>query len=289
MVVANLLESSQEILDEAIAQYQPYAKVLMFSGGGDSMAALQACLALGVKLDYVMHINTRTGIEETTTFVRSYVESIGIPYLEGDAGAKYENYVLRKGFFGVGTGAQSAHSMAFHLLKRDVLTSVISSQIRHRKRDRPVLLINGARVGESKNRSINLVDPIRADQGGSNIWVNVIHHWSKDDCNDFTCDRKCPKNPVSVQLCRSGECMCGTTQGIQARQEASYFFPKWGKWIDRLEEKVRAKFPWGWGEAVPKQWALEKKGQLRLFDSDFQPLCSSCEATYQEVHDGSSN
>jgi len=271
----NLMKSSSEIVTEAIAQYKPYAKVLMFSGGGDSMTALHVCLKLGVKPDYVLHINTRTGIPETTAFVRQYVEQLGIPYIEGDAGSRYENYVRRKGVFGVGTGKQSAHTFAYHLLKREVLTSAISANIRQRKRDRSVLLLNGARITESQNRADNFADkPIRKD--GANIWVNVIHEWDKPSCKAFCAEQKCPKNPVNELLCRSGECMCGTTQGQQARAEVAYWFPHWGRWIDGLEAEVKQKFPWGWGESVPQGWRLEKEGQLRLFDNDFMPMCSTC-------------
>lgn len=273
-----LLKQSAEILDKAIKEHQPYAKVLMFSGGGDSMAALQACLVLGVKPDYILHVNTRTGIKETTEFVRLYVESIGIPYIEADAKDAYEQYVLRKGFFGVGTGKHSAHSYAYHVLKQRVYSRALSERIRQRKRGRKILLINGARIAESDNRAKNFAGKeIRTDgDRTNNVWVNVIHHWEKSDCQTLCSEQKCPINPVNKELCRSGECLCGTTQSQQVRNEASSIYPEWGQWIDSLEARVKKKFPWGWGEPFPKQWVLEKRGQLRLFDADFQPMCHSC-------------
>lgn len=112
------LESSKEILEAAISMHQPYAKVLMFSGGGDSMTAYQVCKVLGIEIDYLLHVNTRTGIAETTDFVRQFCEAEGVRYIEADAGMAYEDYVLRKGFFGVGTGKMSAHSFAYHVLKQ---------------------------------------------------------------------------------------------------------------------------------------------------------------------------
>lgn len=281
------LESSKEIFEAAIAQYEPYAKVLMFSGGGDSMAALQACIALNIKLDYIMHVNTRTGIKETTEFVRRYAEELGIPYIEADAGSRYRDRVLSHGFLGVGTGAssgnkQKAHTFAFHLLKSMVYRNALSVHIRQRKRNRKILLINGARASESDNRFINIGDtPIREDLASSksNVWVNIIHRWSKEDCRAIVRERKCPTNPVSDLLCRSGECMCGTVQGKKAREEAAYWFPEWGKWLTDLEAEVMKVFPWGWGEPIPKQWQAEQRGQtnlLRLLD-DFQPMCTDCQ------------
>jgi len=70
--------------------------------------------------------------------------------------------------------------------------------------------------------------------------------------------------------------MCGTMQTKGDREEASYFFPKWGGWIDALEKKVLAKgFPWKWGEEMSKEKKREYYGQLNMF-SDFQPMCHGC-------------
>lgn len=288
-----ILQSSKEILERAIAEHEPYAKVLMFSGGGDSMSALHACLVLGVKPDFILHVNTRTGIKETTEFVRQYVELLGIAYIEADSGTRYEDYVLRKGFFGVGTGKNSAHSYAYHVIKKAAYQSAISHHIRQGKRGRKVLLLNGVRVSESQNRAENFADKeINPDpHKPTNIWVNVIHHWQKADCQAFCQEQKCPVNPVSKELCRSGECLCGTSQSKQVREEASALFPEWGQWLDNLEARVKQKFPWGWGEPVPKSWNLERMGQLRLFDNDFQPMCHSCNAiaNHEVSHEESTN
>lgn len=273
--MTDLLKQSQEIVAEAIAQHQPEAHILMFSGGGDSMACYQACKALGVRIDYLLHVNTRTGIPQTTEFVRQFAESEGLKYIEADAGTAYEDYVRRKGFFGVGTGGRySAHTMAYHVLKKQRFRSAIAKLGRGIK----VLLLNGARASESDNRALGIASsPIRTTSGEPNrCWVNVINHWEKTDCKTFCGECKAPKNPVSELLCRSGECMCGTTQGQKAREEAAYWFPEWGQWLDNLEAEVMQKFPWGWGQPVSQYWQREQKGQMKLFDDDFQPMCTSC-------------
>jgi len=270
------LESSAEIYQRAIAEYQPYAIVLMMSGGNDSLTAYYVAKKLGIKIDFILHINTGTGIAETTEFVRYFAESEGIKYIEASAGDAYENYVLRKGFFGRG---HQAHNFSYHLLKHQRLVNSISVNIRQRRRSRPVLLLNGARLQESENRTRRLNgNEIRRDNGKSaNIWVNLVHHWTKNECQSFLgeCDAK--RNPVAELLCRSAECMCGTMQNQAAREEASYWFPKWGKWLDDLENRVTQKFPWGWAQETPKSLAIETQtGQLRLFDYQLQPMCQDC-------------
>jgi 3'-phosphoadenosine 5'-phosphosulfate sulfotransferase (PAPS reductase)/FAD synthetase len=267
----DVLESSREILQEAIAKYQPYAIVSMTSGGNDSLCAYYVTRHLGVTPTHILHGRTGTGIPETTDFVRRWAIGEGIDYIEADAGAAFEDYVLRKGFFGKG---RTAHTYAYHLIKRGPFSACLSANIRQRKRGRNILLINGARIEESANRRSNMTSPFRVDPSTkSNIWVNVIHHWDKNQRDAFLQERHAPQNPVTKELCRSGECMCGTMQSLQARTEAAALFPQWGEWLDDLEARVRAAgFPWGWGEGVPQGWQDEKKGQLPLF----QPMCVSC-------------
>jgi len=199
----DLLKQSSAIISEAISSFNPYAIVAAVSGGDDSMAAYYVAKMLGVKLDFILHVNTRTGIPETTQFVRHFADKESMKYIEGDAGNAYESRVLEKGFFGLG---RRAHNYAYHILKQRRIEHELS-KIRKRKRGRNILIINGVRKNESDNRRKNFADDVYRHDG-SNIWVNLIHYWEKSDCLDFLADCKACRNPVSKELCRSGECMC---------------------------------------------------------------------------------
>lgn len=264
-----IMESSLEIFKQATVEYPPYATVIMFSGGDDSLTTLYVAKALGIQVDYIVHVNTKTGIPDTTEYVRKLALEVDIPYIERDAGDKYENYVLRKGFFGRGI---TAHSYAYHILKKTQFKNGLSS-IRQRKRNRNILLLNGGRRQEGRNRMTRMIDPIKAE--GRNVWVNLINEWSKKECMDFLYDNNIKRNPVTEILHRSGECMCGTMQSLEARKEATFWFPKWGTWLDNLEQRVGEKgFYWGWGENIPKSFSLVKQGQMIM--PGFMPMCTGC-------------
>lgn len=267
----DLLKRSREIINQAITDYQPYAVVMMFSGGDDSLTAYHVASALNAPLDYFLHGVTGTGIPETTQFARQIGEQSGLNYIEANAGDAYEKYVWRKGFFGRG---EDAHTMAYHVLKHEHFEHALSGHIRKHKRGRNILLINGARWQESRNRERMKNQPIRRGRKNSpNIWVNVIHDWTRHDCQQFLRDYE--RNPVTELLCRSGECLCGTMQSQEQRQEAAYWFPEWGKWLDELETAVRTKHGWGWGEPTPGWLKARKNGQIAM--PGFLPMCHSCE------------
>src|SRR5436190_14440067 len=102
-----LLLQSKEIYERGLADFKPSVIVLMLSGGDDSLTTYHVAKELGIKFDFVIHGNTRTGIPETTEFARKEVERMGDNYLEADAGDSYVKYVMRKGFFGAGLGAHA--------------------------------------------------------------------------------------------------------------------------------------------------------------------------------------
>lgn len=266
-----IIEGSKEIFDKAVSDFKPKAVVLMFSGGDDSLTTYHVAKELGIGFDYVIHGNTGTGIKETTDFVRNEVVAMGDKYLEADAGTSYIDYVLRKGFFGVG---EMAHNYSYHVLKITHFRTIVSHNLRKRKRDFPILFVNGARRKESENRKKTMISPYHRDPAQkNNIWVNLINEWDKPECKDYLEGNGVKRNPVAEKLCRSGECLCGTMQDEGDRTEASFFYPDWGKWIDELEKAVLEKgFMWGWGESLPKGLAMEKKGQLNMF----QPMCVGC-------------
>lgn len=268
------LDTSREIYQSALDRLEPYAIVAMVSGGDDSLTALGVAIHLNIPVDAILHVRTGTGIPETTEFVRHLGEISPQRYLEYDAGDAYVSYVMRKGFFGRGL---LAHSYAYHLLKADGFRKLLSREIRQRKRGRNIFLINGARQDESENRMFTMREPIQREKKGSaNWWVNIINDWSKADCRAFLNEMGIERSPVTRNLCRSGECMCGTMQSHEERAEAAFFYPQWGAWLDDLEQRVTERFPWQWGDDIPQWFSQEQAGQLRLFD--FQPMCRSCVA-----------
>lgn len=268
------LEMSKDILNRAIAQYNPYAIVVMFSGGDDSLTAYHVSRYLSVPVTHFLHGVTNTGIVETTDFAREVGEQSGLRYIEANAGNAYDEYVLRKGFFGVGN---KAHEMAYHVLKRQRFEGAISKHIRQRQRGRNVILINGARKQESDNRKKSMINPVKAD--GSNIWVNIINDWIKLDCLEFLDGQK--RNPVTEILHRSGECLCGTMQSQETRREVSYWFPYWGKRMNDLEQAACQRgFCWKWGEDLPNSVKAQKDQEKQIKNGQlaFMPMCHNCQA-----------
>src|SRR6185369_12867654 len=193
----------------------------MVSGGKDSACSDAVARELGCKIDFRIHGNTRCGIPETSSFVREAYGAIG-NYVEADAGAAYEDYVLRKGFFGKGV---AAHGFAYRVLKATPFRKAVSAEIRHGKRGVRVLLLNGARKDESENRRANLQICRQDPASPGNIWCSLIYDWSQHDRDSHLEARKVPINPVAKQLCRSGECMCGTMQTEAERIEAALLYP----------------------------------------------------------------
>lgn len=269
----NKIESSQKIITKAEKKFSPYARVIMFSGGDDSLAAYLVSRELEINYDYVLHIKTGTGIPDTLDYVRDIVDNFGDDLVVADAGDAYKDYVLRKGFFGRGL---TAHNYAYHILKASPYRKAISKNTRKGKRNRPVFLINGARKKESSNRMVKLDKPWNRDASAkNNIWVSLLYDWTKKDCLDFIKSKNTKRNPVSQAMHRSGECMCGTMQSLETRKLAAALYPNWGKWLDELEKEVfdEGHF-WGWGEDTSRgsRAYMKRMGQM-----EFQIMCTDCD------------
>lgn len=262
-------------LDEAIAQsafyaslamelYSPKYVVTLVSGGNDSAACHALAVELGLPITATIHGHTGCGLKGTTHFVQANYGT-DAPLIIADAGTSYEEYVLRKGFFGKG---RDAHSYAYRVLKAQPFRSVVSSELRKGQRGVRVLLLTGAYKAESENRKKNMARG-RIDPGAqSNIYFNLIHDWTPELRDEYLATRNIPLNPVARALCRSGECMCGTMQSPEERIEAAAYDPEWGAWLDDLEAEALHLHKFGWGENKPKP----DKAQPNLF----MPMCEGC-------------
>ena len=270
LVISPSLERAIRLSSERVARVQsefaPTHTILTVSGGRDSAAEVELAMEMGLKIDMILHGRTGTGIRQTTEHVIDYYGNLGPDLVIADAGTAYEEYVLRKGFFGVG---KDAHNYAYHVLKATPFRKAISKHIRQGRRDVRVMILNGARKLESDNRRLNLAETRRDPASPGNLWVNLIHDFSDGDRDDYLRMRGTPINPVAVQLCRSGECMCGTQQSLQDRVQAAALYPEWGEWLRSLEQQALRLHGWGWGVPMPRP---ADPNQIELFT----PMCMGC-------------
>lgn len=272
------LKESREIYDRTMTEFKPYACVLLLSGGDDSLLTKEVLHALDIKPDFIMHGVTGTEIHEVKEFVRRISTASNIKYLEADSKDAYERYVMRKGFFGKGN---DAHAKSYHILKAQPFRTAVSHNIRHGVKGRHILFLNGVRVDESENRADKLGDKIfNSDPAApKNIWVNIIHWWTTKERDEYLSGNNIERNPVSILLGRSGECMCGTMQTMATGLQVAELFPAWGKWWSDIRKRVIAKFPWDWSQNINQYHLKEMRGQGNLFKEEpFMPMCIGCKS-----------
>lgn len=274
----SLFEESKEIVCKAIIDTNPYAICLMLSGGDDSVTALQVALILGIRIDFVIHGITGTGLPEVKIYVRAVCKKFNLPLIEADAGTAFEEYVRRKGFFGKGV---DAHRFSYHILKQTPFEAAISKHIRKRIPGRKIILLNGVRVEESDSRTDNFGDnPYRERK--NNLWVNIIHWWTKKECLELLEQQTFQRSPVAIALGRSGECNCGTMQSEADRIAASEFNPNWGGWLLNLRREITRKFGWDINQNPNKETLKLMKQEAQKL-SDFMPMCIGCKTKQYKI------
>lgn len=266
-------EESREIVQRAIIDHRPYAIILMLSGGDDSITALKVALMLGVKIDFILHGVTGTGLKDCRTYVHKVADLVNIKLIEADAKDAFECYVKRKGFFGIG---RMAHQYSYHILKEYPFSAALSKHIVKRVPGRKLLLLNGVRVEESDNRMDNFGDNpywFRKNQ----IWVNIIHWWTKKECLHLLDAENFKRSPVAIALGRSGECNCGTMQNEASRLAACEYDPSFKEWLWPIRKYCIEKFGWDIGQNPDKERLKQMKQEVEAME-EFMPMCVGCKA-----------
>tara|TARA_Y100001937_G_scaffold51226_1_gene71240 strand:- start:3057 stop:3902 length:846 start_codon:yes stop_codon:yes gene_type:complete len=260
-----------DLMNIAIEKYNPSHIFGLFSGGTDSLTACHVA-SQHPKFSGCAHINTGIGVPQTRDFVYETCKEQGWllkEYKAEDEGQVYEDIIREHGFPG-----PFAHRMMYTRLKERALRSLIRE---HKQfyRDK-IMLISGCRSDESRRR-MGTVKPI--DPQGAQLWVAIIHNWSKPKCLEYLGQHGVETNPVAKLIGKSGECLCGAFAKKGELDELHEHFPEVAERIMDLEQEVRAKFPWDWeAPGPPKWWKQQQEGQECMFDMTQPPgpMCWGC-------------
>lgn len=204
--------SVDPLINLAFIRYRTRELHALFSGGDDSLVATHIA-SLHPRFTGVLHLDTGTGIPETREFVIDTCKKYGWPLtIETPDSLSYRDLVLKghktkdgrvlRGFpYGI-----SSHNTMYYYLKQRSLQRFVRQ--RKRVHDDHIALVTGIRINESLRRMRSVLSmPI--SNHGAMVWLNPILKWNKPECLRYLEQHNISRNPVSVNLHRSGECLCG--------------------------------------------------------------------------------
>nr|WTC12495.1 phosphoadenosine phosphosulfate reductase family protein [Streptomyces anthocyanicus] len=290
---------SHEILDEALAIYPETASVFWLSSGGGDSGNLGHLLR--GRYDAVLHVNTGTGIPETTQYVRDVAAAWGDVLHVLSPKNSYEDLVLGRVIASTGPNAgkraiwkgfpgPAGHKVMYRHLKDEPLMRFRREFLGDQKRlpraeRRRVIYLGGMRWGESDKRFRN-AEAIDAD--GSIVWVSPLVHWTDAHMREYRARHRCqqdhehakhrlcfdgalPLNEVTEHIHMSGECLCGAYAKPGELDEVEFFYPETAQKLRSLERQAEA-------AGIPAcRWGQKPPGES-AGPTPAGRLCSSCVA-----------
>lgn len=275
------LKWSEELAKQIKKDFEPYAVIVGLTTGFDSNVALKlATMFFDVSAAFTC--DTTIAAPETLSNCEYVAKDVyGLKWIckpppyNGVKENKntYFEVVKQHGFPGK---TKTAHNWMYRWLKDHTVGRIISS-IRQNKRNRPIIIISGARKYESVRRMGTSQD---VTIQGSNIWVNICNEWTNEEVHSFAEDNNLSeyRSPISKCIGISGECFCGCFAGKNELQEIRLASPSTYEKITYIEKwlKDNTNMGWGYEEGPSKQWTLEKYGQTNMFTQSNMIMCSTC-------------
>jgi 3'-phosphoadenosine 5'-phosphosulfate sulfotransferase (PAPS reductase)/FAD synthetase len=294
---------SHQILDEALATYPEIVGVYWLSSGGNDSGKLGHLLR--GRYDAVLHVNTGTGIPETTQYVHDVATAWGDTLHELQPKDSYQDLILGKVIATRGPNAgkravwegfpgPAGHRVMYRHLKDEPLMafrrSVLGDQTRLPRKDRKkIAYLGGMRWAESQRRFRNAE---AIDQDGAIVWVSPIVHWTDAHMREYQLRHRCeqdhehaphrlcfegalPLNEVTAHLHMSGECLCGAFAKPGELDEIRFFYPKVSAVIEWWESEARR------AGVVNCRWGVKPDGKSNAAAAAEEiaaagRLCSSC-------------
>ncbi|MFB6568272.1 hypothetical protein [Streptomyces noursei] len=290
---------SHEIVDEALAAYPEIDGVFWLSSGGRDSGNVGHVMR--GRYDAVIHINTGTGIPETTQYVRDVAKAWGDTLHELHPKNSYADLVMGRVIASTGPNAgvrpvwkgfpgPAGHKVMYRHLKDEPLMAfrrrALGDQTRMPRADRrKIAYLGGMRWAESQRRFRNAE---AIDQEGSIVWVSPLVHWTDAHMREYRNRHWCQQdhehaehrlcfdgalslNSVTEHLHMSGECLCLAYAKPGEPDEVELFYPHAAAPMRQLEQEAEA------AGIAACRWGRKPPGETGGSETAGR-LCSSCVA-----------
>lgn len=266
------------IIESAIAKWQPSHIICLFSGGYDSMIMSHIVNQLefynGDQLPVLTYaIDTHLSADGW----HEYIKNVALKF-----DWEFEIYDNESGFFEFVEWvklngcpySKLGHKRAYARLKDRGINGILKKYKGH-WHDK-ILFLSGIRQAESQDRK-KLTEPVQRRGQSNAIFANPLFYWSDRDCLDYRIENELPENPFYETVGGSGDCQCN-----------------WGDFISYAKLKIHSPKLASGNVALLHQlsndlhgygWDSSPAGQMSLFgDDDEFWLCQGCKRVKPKIN-----
>ena len=262
-----MIEQAKLILEEAKQKYGVTEFMAGFSGGKDSVTALDIVHKLG-KLYGVIYCDTGIGVQENKDFVINYCEKrkLELVIVKPKVGETYDDFVLKFGF-----PHEGKHNAIMGYLKSHPLRD-------YSYKHNGIGIISGVRKFESKRRGRTAKI---FSKDGALLWISPIIEWKTNQVWDYVRKNNLPLSPIYKTLHLSGDCLCGAFSHFREAEMICQFYPELRNRIITLEKKLSCK------KYCKKfhvcKWGNQSSMEGALNQSKINYACADCQIGNSEV------
>lgn len=280
------MKQAAEIINKAIADWNPSHIIVLYSGGYDSLVTAHIAHRVLDRPVYVYSIDTQVSSDGWREYVCSVADSFNWIHDIYDNKAGFNEFVELVREYGCPYTLEG-HELVYNRLK----DRAIDQMLRDHKSPRPdkpkrwqnarfdkVLFLSGFRKYESKERE-ELTDPIQRkgskEKPMNAIFANPLFYWRDEDVIRYRLENDLPTNPFYETTGGSGDCNCGWGNFIKLWQLEDHS-PKLAAGNIALVNQVSLEYHgYGWNgkpeDARPQLFTEYKdKGRISPF------LCAGC-------------
>lgn len=279
------MNSPQQILTNAIEQWQPASLVSLFSGGYDSAVTTHLLHTLdthGLPVK-VAAIDTQLAADGWREYVQAVADKQGWDfkiYKSDKAWQQFLTLVVHTGC----PRSRPMHTYVFQKLKGRVIEAIhiaMKEELRLTRltltkgqvRGAKTLFVSGMRRAESAFRKE--AAEVQRIGHSNRIFAAPIAHWSQEECDLYRVENGLPDNPFYGTVKGSGDCQCnwGDFINLETLQKHSPVLA--GGNVALIDKISRDLHDFGWD-------SRDVESQLRLIE-DVEPaklsepfLCQGC-------------
>lgn len=251
----------------------------LFSGGHDSLVATHHLMEELEKTEAVLHLDTRTGLDENEQFVIDTCEEFGWPLRIEQAPITLREFALELGSDDpYGFPGPRVHQWVYSYLKERQLET-ISGETNGKPH-----YWTGVRRDESGRRLKHVTEEV--EEKSRWVWHAPLADWTNEEMEEYLDEHDLPRNPVVSDIHRSGECFCGA---FAVRDEElldlQAEYPKHFDWIKEIESEAievlgadDRKAYWGHGKLSDSELTHLKS----LREPEDMMLCRDCRMENQQ-------